>query len=160
MKVAIVHDSQAGNGEKLATAMKEGFEAAGATVIVGHVEKLDPKEVADANPDLLVVGAAIRAFHTSPSSKKWLSGLDRALKDSGKTVGHAAAFVTHGLPKDKANGWGKRFRRKVEKVPGVQAVYADWLSGKVMGQTGPLEDGAEEAFRAHADTLLGWAGLK
>lgn len=160
MKVAIVHDSQAGNGEKLAMAMKEGFEAWGASVILGHVDRLDPKEVAASKPDLLVVGAAIRAFHTSPSSKKWLSGLGSELKKAGATIGHAAAFVTHGLSKEKANGWGKRFRRKVEKANGIQAVYPDWLSGKVMGQEGPLEDGAEERFRKHADELRDWAGLK
>jgi flavodoxin len=157
MTVAIVHDSKAGNGEKLANAMKEAFEAAGSEVVLGHVETLAPTEVADAQPELLVVGAAIRAFHTSPSSKKWLAGLGTALKKSGKTIGHAAAFVTHGLPRDKAEGWGKRFRKKVQRTSGVSDVYPAWLSGKVMGQDGPLEDGAEEAFRNHATALLEWA---
>lgn len=158
MKVAIVHDSNAGNGEKLANAMKEQFEAAGASVSIGHVTKVAPADIVAQNPDILVVGAAIRAFNTSPTSKKWLKGLGRALKTNGTTIEHGAAFVTHGLPKEKANGWGNRFRKRLERVRGLANVYPEWLSGKVMGQTGPLEDGAEDAFRAHADRLLSWAG--
>jgi menaquinone-dependent protoporphyrinogen IX oxidase len=160
MKVAILHDSQAGNGERLAETMKEAFEGAGASVTMGHVKSVSPESVAKENPDLLIVGAAIRAFHTSTTSKQWLKRLGDALRATDNTIGHAAAFVTHGLPKDKANGWGKRFRKRLEKVRGLTEVYPEWLSGRVVEQMGPLEDGAEDAFRGHARTLMEWAGVK
>lgn len=160
MKVAILHDSQAGNGERLAQAMKEELEGAGAAVTMGHVTSVSPEAVATEAPDLLIVGAAIRAFHTSTASKRWLKSLSRALRANGHTIGHAAAFVTHGLPKDKANGWGNRFRKRLTKVRGISEVYPEWLSGRVVEQMGPLEEGAEEAFRNHARALMEWAGLK
>jgi menaquinone-dependent protoporphyrinogen IX oxidase len=157
MKIAIVHDSQAGNGEKLAEVMKAQLERSGNTVSVGHVEKTNPDTVAAEHPDLLIVGAAIRAFHTSGSSKEWMKALSKALESRGATIGHAAAFVTHGLPTDKANFWGRRFRKRLERVAGVDAVYPEWLSGKVDGQMGPLAEGSEDKFRAHADELRKWA---
>lgn len=66
MKIAILHDSQAGNGERLAAVMKEAFEQAGAEVTVAHVTRLEPDTVAAEQPDLLLLGAAIRKFHVSP----------------------------------------------------------------------------------------------
>ena len=160
MKVAILHDSQAGNGERLAQAMKEAFEGAGVSVTMGHVNSVSPESIAKEAPDLLIVGAAIRAFHTSTTSKRWLKSLAGALRTTGGTISHGAAFVTHGLPKDKANGWGNRFRKRLEKVRGLTEVYPEWLSGRVVEQMGPLEDGAEDAFRDHARALMEWTGLR
>jgi menaquinone-dependent protoporphyrinogen IX oxidase len=157
VKVAIVHDSQAGNGERLAHTMREAFEASGATVTVGHVKDIDPESIVAEEPDLLVVGAAIRAFMTSRTSKRWIRGLSRSLQATKSTVRHAAVFVTHGLPVDKAAGWGRRFRKRLDRMPRVEKVYPDWLSGRVVGQLGPLQDGAEETFRDHAEKLLEWA---
>jgi flavodoxin len=156
MRIAILHDSQAGNGEKLAQTMKSAFEEQGAEVTLGHVKELAPETVVAEAPDLLVLGAAIRAFHTSPPSKKWLKGFDAALKAKGTTVPAAAAFITHGLPVKAANGWGNRFRRRLERAGGISKVYPEWLSGRVVGQQGPLEDGAEERFREHARKLFEW----
>lgn len=160
MKIAILHDSQAGNGEKLAETMKARFEEAGAEVTMGHVTKIEASAVAAESPDLLVVGAAIRAFHTSPTSKKWLKDLSAALKAREDTIGHGAVFVTHGLPKGKAEGWGNRFRKRLARLPRVENVYPQWLSGRVTGQSGPLEEGTEERFRRYAEELMEWAGLK
>jgi menaquinone-dependent protoporphyrinogen IX oxidase len=156
MRIAILHDSQAGNGEHLATIMQETFEQAGAEVTVGHVTGLAPESVAAEQPDLLVIGAAIRKFRTSPTSKRWLKHLDKALRAKGARIAHGAAFVTHGLPDKAAQGWGTRFRSRLERTPAISEVYAEWLSAKVVAPQGPLEDGTEERFREHARQLLAW----
>jgi sulfite reductase alpha subunit-like flavoprotein len=157
VKVAIVHDSQAGNGERLANAMREAFESTGATVTIGHVTETNPGEIAAEGPDLLVVGAAIRAFMTSRTSKRWIRELGKKLRADKQSIGHAAVFVTHGLPVKTADGWGQRFRKRLDRVSRIERVYPDWLSGRVVGQMGPLQEGAEETFRGHAKKLLEWA---
>lgn len=160
MNVTIVHDSQAGNGEKLALAMARAFETDGNVVTVGHVNNLDAGAAAASPPNLLVVGAAIRAFRTSPTTKAWLAKLDRRLQDEGKLIPCAAVFVTHGLPVKAANGWGRRFLKRVGRIKGIGRLYPEWLSGRVVAQSGPLEDGAEQTFEAHAATLAHWAGAE
>jgi hypothetical protein len=136
--------------------MREAFEAAGATVTVGHVTETDPARVVAEEPDILVVGAAVRAFMTSNTPKRWIRGLGRSLGTAKKTIDHAAVFVTHGLSTEKADGWGQRFQKRLERVSRVRNVYPEWLSGRVVEQLGPLEEGAEERFRNHARTLMSW----
>jgi flavodoxin len=157
MKIAILHDSQAGNGERLAALMKEAFEQAGAEVTVAHVTRLEPDTVAAEQPDLLLLGAAIRKFHVSPSSKRWLKRLDRALAQRGVSIGHGAVFLTHGLPEGWAEGWGRRFRKRLERARAISEAYPRWLSAKVVAPEGPFEDGTEERFRVHARELLEWS---
>jgi len=165
MKVVIVHDSHAGNGERLAEVMKEAFVQAGAEVDVGRVELqadssqtaghvVSPDTVAARPPDLLLVGAAIRKFVTSPPSKRWIKQLSRELSRRGTGITHAAVFLTHGLPLNWARKWGERFRRHLSRVHGIKDVYPQWLSGRVVEVSGPLADGSEEQFREHAKALL------
>lgn len=156
MNVVIVHDSISGNGKHLADILNGEFQAAGDSVLVGHVNEVEAASVAAAKPDLVVVGAAIRAFHTSPNSKRWLAGLGRALSSADTHIGHAAAFVTHALPVKAAEGWGRRFLRKLGRVKNIGEVYPEWFSGKVAGQNGPLEAGVEERFAQIAGILRSW----
>ena len=156
MKIAILHDSRAGNGARLAAVMKDAFEAAGAEVSVGHVAEISAESVAEMQPNLLVLGAAIRKFRTSPASKRWLSQLDRALRMRNAAIARAATFVTHGLPDGAARGWGLRFLRRIERARTVSAVYPVWLSARVVAPGGPFEDGTEDRFRGHAVELLEW----
>lgn len=158
MKVCIVHDSQAGNGEQIASALRQSLEADGHSVSVGHVSTTDPAGLVSDPPDLLVVGAAIRAFTTSPATKRWLRGLGRALTRGDGAIPHAAVFLTHGLPLDKASGWGERLLARAERTRGIGSVYPRWLSGQVVEQLGPLEDGTLERFAGHARELAAWAG--
>ena len=154
MKVVIVHDSKLGNGSQIAEAMQRTIEAAGHEVSLGHVNELDPSTAAAEKPDLVIVGAAVRAFMVSPATKKWLRGLKRALKQADHTVDAGAVFLTHGLPKNTADRWGTRLRRRMEKVHSIRSVYPDWLSGRVVGQEGPLEEGTLKRFEEQAKSLI------
>lgn len=154
MKILIVHDSAYGNGERLAKILKEEFEKEGHTATVGHFRNVDPESAANEPPEMLVLGAAIRKFTSSPSAKKWLRRFAKSLRQNGAKPAFAALFMTHGLPLNWADKWGKRLLKRLDRSGAAERVYKDWLSGRVTSQEGPLEDDAVPAFREHAKELL------
>lgn len=156
MRITVVHDSQQGNGAHLADIMKYEFEQAGHEVQVGHVSELDPETVAGTGPDLVVIGMAIRKFVASPPTKRWVRSLDRALRGRGASVGHAALFMTHGLPIHVAKRWAERFQRRLSRQRSLEKLYPEWFSGRVTAPTGHLEDGTEQRCREHARALMAW----
>lgn len=156
MKVIIIHDSHYGNGAKLAESMRASFEHSGATVSVHHVKEADAAKIVADRPQLCVVGAAIRAFQLSPTIKRLFAELRKATGKSGR-IPHGVVFLTHALPDRLTKGWARRLRRAIEGSRAFEYVYPDWLSARVVGQEGPLEDGAIERFAGHARELLEWA---
>ena len=151
MKILIVHDSSYGNGERLAKTLQKAFEEEGHHATVGHVEDIAPEAAAQDPPEMLVLGAAIRKFRSSPATKKWLRRFARSLSQKPD---FAALFMTHGLPLSWADRWGRRLLKKLRRSGAAERFYDDWLSGRVTGTEGPLEEGTEDHFREHAKTLL------
>ena len=139
MKVWIVHDSQMGNGENLAKTMGKTFEK-DMEVNIGHVKKIDPVKVVADSPDIIIVGAAVRAFMTSFTSRKWIRKLHKELQKANKTVKIGATFLTHVMKKEMVNGRGNRLNKLLAKSPYVVAVYPEYLSGKVVAPEGPFEE--------------------
>ena len=156
MNICIVHDSKQGNGKKVAEAMKGIFEASGAEVAMGHVTELSAEAVADVEPELVVVGAAVRMFQVSKASKRWLHQLDRALKGQSRTIAHGAVFLSHAMNATACRGWGGRLVRRMERTGSITHVYPQWFSAHVLAPEGPLEDGTLAAFEEHAKVLLTW----
>ena len=138
MNITIIHDSQIGNGKKLAEKLAAEFESRGARVVVGHRTELTPEQVAANPPDLIVVGAAVRAFVTSPPTKQWISALGTALKNRDAKIPHAAVFLTHVMPDALVEGRIRRLKRSLSGVEGIGEVYSDWLSGQVQKIPGPF----------------------
>ena len=160
MNVYIVHDSQKGNGKKLAEKLASEFESRGAQVVVGHRTELTPDQVASNTPDLLIVGAAVRAFVTSPPIKKWISRLAAELKRHNAKVSHAAVFLTHVMPDKAVEGRVERLKRSLLQVEGIGEVYPEWLSGQVKAIPGPFVDGTLEQAVTFAASLFEWAQPK
>ena len=160
MNVCIVHDSQKGNGKKMAEKLASEFESRGAQVVVGHRTELIPKQVATNTPDLLIVGAAVRAFVTSPPIKQWISRLAAELKRHNARISHAAVFLTHAMPDKAVEGRVKRLQRSLSQVEGIGEVYSEWLSGQVKAIPGPFVDGTLEAAVTFAASLFEWARPK
>ncbi len=156
LQVVIVHDSIEGNGRKLAETLQHQFEQNGATVTVDHVSNIDPESIAEYSPDLVVVGAAVRAFHVSSNSRKWIRDLAKKSKSSKTEIPFGAVFLTHAMPNMMCKGYGGRLRNLMERMSAAKRVYPQWLSGRVLGQKGPLEDSAESNFLSHASDILGW----
>ena len=156
MNICIVHDSHAGNGLSLAERMQEVFTRAGAVTKLGHTQELRPEEAIQHDFDLIVVGAAVRKFTLSATSKAWLGGYAKLLKENNKTVAFGAIFVTHGLPRRVVDGYAKRLRKRMERSKRIVNVYPTWLSGRVTDIKGPFEDGTLERIEAEARQLVQW----
>ncbi len=153
MKVWIVHDSNLGNGEILAKTLGKTFEK-DMEVNIGHVKKIDPAKVVADSPDIVVVGAAVRAFMTSFTSKKWIRRLHKELKKANKTVKIGATFLTHAMPEKMVAGRGNRLNNLLAKSPNVTSVYSEFLDGRVVAAEGPFEDYVLDNIEKHAAEIL------
>ena len=153
MKVWIVHDSNLGNGEILAKTLGKTFEK-DMEVNIGHVKKIDPAKVVADSPDIVVVGAAVRAFMTSFTSKRWIRKLHKELKKANKTVKIGATFLTHVMPNKMVAGRGNRLNKFFAKSPNVTTVYSEFLDGKVVAPEGPFEDYVLGDVEKHAVEIL------
>jgi menaquinone-dependent protoporphyrinogen IX oxidase len=157
MNVYIIHDSQKGNGRKLAEKLASEFESRGAQVVVGHRTEFTPEHVATNAPDLLIVGTAVRAFVTSPLTKQWITRLVAELKRHNANIAHAAVFLTHMMPDAMVEGRVERLQRSMSRAAGIGEVYSEWLSGQVKNIPGPFVDGALEKAVTFAANLFEWA---
>jgi menaquinone-dependent protoporphyrinogen IX oxidase len=144
MNVCIIHDSQKGNGRKLAEILASEFESRGAQVTVGHRTEITPEQLSASLPDLLVVGAAVRKFVTSPPTKRWINRLGKELKKNNGKISHAAVFLTHMMPAEMVEGRVRRLKESLSQVKGIGEVSSEWLSGQVKNIPGPFVDGVLE----------------
>jgi len=154
MNICIIHDSQKGNGKQLAEKLASELESRGAQVVVGHRTEIAPDQVAGNAPDLLIVGAAVRKFMTSPPVKKWIARLAGELNRHKAEIPNAAVFLTHAMPDKAVEGRVKRLQRSLSQVEGIGEVYPEWLSGQVKAIPGPFVDGTFEAAAAFAAGLF------
>ena len=168
MNICIVHDSELGNGERLANRARERLNVEGHTVIVGHERTLTPTEVLASRPNLLIVGTAVRKFSLSPVTKRWIdelgtllrgadSGADAPRSSGADAIARAAVFVTHALKKSGTERKGTRVRARLVSVLGEERVYPRWISARVVGPAGPFRDGVEEAALEEIDAVVRWA---
>ena len=160
MNIHIVHDSQKGNGKIMAETLASEFESRGAQVLVGHRTELTPEQVAKSPPDLLIVGAAVRAFVTSPPTKRWIARLVSELGKGNAQITHAAVFLTHVMPDQMVEGRAVRLRRSLSRAPEIGEVYEGWLSGQVKEIPGPFIDGTLDRAVTFASDLFEWAQQK
>jgi hypothetical protein len=156
MNISIVHDSQIRNGRELAEKLASEFESLGAQVVVGHRTELSPEKVAANPPDLLIVGAAVRAFVTSPPTKQWIARLGAELKNHSAKITHAAVFLTHVMPDAMVEGRVGRLLRSLSRVEGIGEVHSEWLSGQVQKIPGPFVDGVFDKAATFAGDLVKW----
>ena len=152
MKIWILHDSQLGNGKLIAETMQKALESS-AEVHVGHVKQIDPKKVAEDQPDVVIVGAALRAFFSSPPSKRWIKKLKKELQSVNHKIPFGAVFLTHAMPKKVAKIWGKRYLKVILGTE-FSKVHPEWLSGRCRGQEGPPPmEGVLEFFESFARSI-------
>lgn len=155
MKVTIVHDSELGNGERLAEAMRERLQAAGHTVVVGHERTMTPEQTLRAQPDLIILGTAVRKFSLSPVTKRWVDGFSAAIAAGGPSP-RAAIFVTHALKREGTERKGKRIRDRLVAALSEDQVYPGWISARVIGTDGPFQQGVEVDVMREIDAVLAW----
>ncbi|MBD3212528.1 MAG: hypothetical protein GF311_07965 [Candidatus Lokiarchaeota archaeon] len=155
MNVYIMYDTQFGNGKILAEAFKK--ELSGEyEVKTGDVKDIDPQKVANDNPDVLILGGAIRMFRGATKSKKWLKKLDKELSSKGYNIKYATEFLTHGLPTDKVQGFKKRYHKKLEKASSIKNIYPEILTARVKEQEGPILDSEMEKAQNYIQEFIKW----
>lgn len=157
VQVCIVHDSQLGNGKRLAEAMSDRMQNLGAHVTVDHVTALNPASAMTADPDLIVIGSAVRAFTTSPATRRWIKELRRELPGARRGSPRIALFVTHGLPREMVDRKAQRLLGRLARVVGPDGLYPGWISGRVIAKEGPFADGVMEEAADEAERMLRWA---
>lgn len=159
MMICIVHDSELGNGERLANSIRERLNADGHTAVVGHERTLTPKQVIESRPDLIILGSAVRKFSLSPVTKRWIDELAAALtsRPAGLEIPRAAIFITHALKTETTDRKGTRLRTRLARVLGEERVYPGWISARVAGPEGPFHEGVEEAMMERIDAAVAWA---
>jgi len=155
LKISIVHDSQLGNGRKLAEYLGDVLRAGGAEVRISHQAETQPEEVREFTPDLLIVGAAVRRFMTGPASKRWVRNYAASSRDM--RIARAAVFITHIMSQPMVERRATRFIRKLESLDAFDSVYPGWLSGRVKEIAGPFIDGTMERADEFAREITHWA---
>ena len=94
MKVQIMTDTKFGNGKMLAELLKKEFSVED-EVNIADVKDVSAKTVAEREPDVIILGGAVRMFKGGTKSKKWLKELDAFLKKSDKKIIYGTGFLTH-----------------------------------------------------------------
>lgn len=155
MKILIVHNSNFGNGEKLAQALGEALKE-GNDVTVEHIKNLSPKIVAENSFDAIIVGSYLRAFQISMKSKIWLSSVRSSLRKANKTIKYGVTFLTHAMPPDGAKSWRKRMVKKLQRGNVITNVYPECISAQVGDIKGPFVDGTIEGITAKTKELVEW----
>lgn len=155
MKVAILYDTKFGNGKNLAETLAQQFPS-DSEIKIGDVKETNPAEISTFNPDVLVLGGAIRMFFSSGVSKKWIKEFNSEMKKKNHQSSVGAAFLTHGLPTNKVQGYGKRFLKKVSQASQISKTYPECLLARVSGQEGPFADGEVEKGQKYIQKLLEW----
>lgn len=155
LKVWIIHDSQYGNGKKLAETMGEVFEKE-MEVKIDHNKYVTPVEVIADSPELIVIGSAVRSFTSSPASKKWIRQLHLELKKTNTSIRYGLTFLTHGMPFNMIERKGIQLNKLLARSSAINEVYTKFLSGQVIGQRGPFEDNVLQEIKKQAAEILDW----
>jgi len=143
----VVYHSLYGNTEKVAKALAAGLQSGGCDTYTVKVDAVNFSSLADV--DLLCVGTPVHAFNISKPVKEFLEQLMNQEGLSGK---RAFAFDTK-LKSRLAGTAGGKIEKKLKQL-GIEIVKPA-KSAVVKGREGPLEEGAEEAFKQIGAELAG-----
>jgi hypothetical protein len=139
LKIWIIHDSNYGNGKKLAETMGKVLEKKG-NVAISHRKDISPDKVAADSPDAIIFGTAVRYFIIGFGPKRWFRKLKTELKRTNKTIKYGVCFITHAMPIKSVDNRGNRLINFLRKEELIENVFPEWLSGRVVDAKGPFED--------------------
>ncbi|MHA2393131.1 MAG: hypothetical protein ACXAEX_14420 [Promethearchaeota archaeon] len=139
----------------LAEALKKEFSN-GSVVNIADVKKVSPKEIAEEAPDVIILGGAIRMFRGDPKSKKWLAELNKIFEKSSKNIQYGTGFLTHAMPTDKAQGYARKYLKKIENASMIKNTYSELLTTRVEGQKGPIIPEEMEKAKVYIREFIKW----
>jgi menaquinone-dependent protoporphyrinogen IX oxidase len=155
MKVQIMTDSQYGNGKELAETLKSKFSNE-FEVNTADVKDVSPEIVAEFQPDVIILGGAIRAFMTDKKSKSWLKKLNGIMKESGKKIKYGTGFLTHAMPTSKVQGYAKKYLNAIGKNSEIEQTYSELLTAQVEGQKGPIFPEEMKKAENYIENFVAW----
>jgi flavorubredoxin len=146
-KAIVIYDTQFGNTEKIAKALASGIKEQGVQVDCVKVDEIDINKLAEY--DLLAIGGPTQAFGMSKPVKDLLRKLE-GIELRGKK---AFAFDT----KMSFTFTGSAAKGIEGKLKGLGvSIVRPCSSAIVKGRGGPLEEGAEEAFKQIGAEISGY----
>lgn len=144
-RALVVYYSKFGNTEKIAKALAVGLQSGGIDTDIAKVSEVKYDELEKI--DLLCVGTPVHAWNISKPAKDFLERLKGFEGLSGKK---AFAFDT----KFKSRLAGSAGGKIEKKLKGLGFAIAESArSAIVLGNEGPLEEGAEGTFRQIGEEL-------
>ena len=123
---------------------------------LGDVKEISPSTVASDEPDVLILGGAIRMFMGAPASKKWLKQLNKELYVVNKEIQNGTLFLTHGLSTSKIQGYRKRFWKKLKKSNRILKIYPHTLTARVKEMEGPFVENELEKAKEYVHNFTKW----
>ncbi len=138
-KALVVYYSKFGNTEKIAKALAGGLQSGGIDTDVAKVDEVKYDELNKI--DMLCVGTPVHAWNISKPAREFLDRLKGLDGLSGKK---AFAFNTK-FKSRMAGSAGGKIEKKLKNLGFDIAESA--RSAIVLGNEGPLEEGAEGAFK-------------
>ena len=152
VKVWFVHNSQAGNTERLSNQFADVLKA-NYDVKVGSIDSIKPEDILNDNPDAVVFATRVEAFGSDRNMVKYVQSLGVVIKTP---IPKVATFYTHAM------GWKKRFSKgmtkALEESTCIGETCPEFLEIRLKGMKGPEHDGQEEKIREYLTTLKKFIG--
>lgn len=158
LKLWILYDTKFGNGKNLAELLKKEFPEVW-EIKLGDLKEISPNTIVVDEPDVLILGGAIRMFQGAPASKKWLKQLNKELDLVNKNIQYGTLFLTHALSTSKIQGYSKRFWKKLKKSKRIMKSYPQMLTARVKDLEGPFVESELEKAREFIREFIKWIEL-
>jgi len=146
----VIHNSKYGNSEKLSNEIAAGLKDK-FNVKVGSIKTINPEEIAEDNPEALIIGGRIIAFNIDRKLIKFIKNLDDYFKTQ---IPKIASFYTHSAP------WSDKFsrglRKALEKTACIGNICPEILEIAMQRQKGPAAEGQEEKIQNYIKYLIGF----
>ena len=152
VKVWFVHNSQAGNTERLSNQFADALKA-NHDVKVGSIDSIKPEAIAGDNPDVVVFATRVEAFGSDRKMTDYVKSLGSVIKTP---IPKVATFYTHAM------GWKKRFSKgmtkALEESTCIGEKCPEFLEIRLKGMKGPEREGQEDKIEKYMTTLKEFIG--
>ncbi|MFX1276997.1 MAG: hypothetical protein ACFFBP_19225 [Promethearchaeota archaeon] len=151
-KVWFIHNSQAGNTERLSNQFAERLKS-NYDVKVGSIDSIKPEDIVNDHPEALVFATRVEAFGSDRKMTKFVKSLGEVIKTP---IPKVATFYTHALSWKKL--FSKGMRKALEKSTCIGEICPEFLELRLEGPQGPEREGQDEKIEQYLKTLKEFIG--
>ena len=146
-KIWIIHSSDFGNSEKVATQIAEGLKDS-YNVRINHINNISPEDIAKDEPYGLISAVRIFGFASDKKIRNYLSKLNEIFT---KPVSKFAYFSTHALK--WKNFFIRGMKKTLTKMECIEEICPEFLEVQLQGAKGPAREGSEEKISNFISTV-------